>query len=188
MLSLCFSFKTVGLRPSLLQHSSSPWNNSSFELLVIGTEAFLGSLPGLWSLSGISQGLTQNSTWVRGRNSVPPKRSKRVCVTVWHSSAERFPHTAHRRKLLVQTWGDTRRSQECFQRQLTCPPAGGQALAALEDTWSWTAKAFLQSQGCVLRGDCELTLASQSPGEASVLLHRENYYLWCGVFCASTIL
>lgn len=94
MLSLCFSFKTVGLHPSLLQYSPSPWNNFSFELLLIGIKVFLCSSPRLWSVSGINVRARLRGSppgWEGRAPSLPNEAKERACVAVRHSGAPPSP-------------------------------------------------------------------------------------------------
>lgn len=94
MLSLCFSFKTVGLHPSLLQYSPSPWNNFSFELLLIGITVFLCSSPGLWSVSGINVRAWHRGSppgWEGRAPSLPSEVKERACVAVDHVGTRTSP-------------------------------------------------------------------------------------------------
>lgn len=94
MLSLCFSFKAVGLYPSLLQYSPSNWNKSSFELLVIGREIFLCSSPGLWSVSGINVRVWHKGALLGGIEGLcPSSKWKGVHVCVLLQCWDFFPAT-----------------------------------------------------------------------------------------------
>lgn len=53
MLSFCFPFNIAGLHPLLPQYSTSPWNNSSFELLLLALKYFSAILLDFEACSGI---------------------------------------------------------------------------------------------------------------------------------------
>lgn len=104
MLSLCFSFKTVGLHPSLPQYSPSPWNNFSFELLLIGIKVFLCSSPGLWSVSGINVRARHRGSppgWEGRALSLPGEVKERACVAVCHAGARTSPQPLYSQEKAV---------------------------------------------------------------------------------------
>lgn len=145
MLSLCFSFKAEGLYPSLLQYSPSNWNNSSFELLVVGIEVFLCSFQDFEVCQELTSGFgIKELCWVEGKGSVPPKSGK-VCMSVRCSSAwtSALPPCS-RRKWLVQIWWEKRLSQKCPKETCTF------LLAALEHTEG--RKGFPLGPGLLLEG------------------------------------
>lgn len=192
MLSLCFSFKTVGLHPSLLQYSPSPWNNFSFELLIIGIEVFLCSSPGLWSMSGIN-------IWVRHRGTPPEWEGRalsllkevqeyvRLCATPV-TALPLFPRPwenclcGYREIRGFHSYAQRKHEPVLPPEIKPCLLWKTPATVAEEQRLSFGARAA----SC--RGGWKHKLGSQGPDEVYVFLHRENcYYFRWGDLYASTL-